>query len=183
MFRMSRLPVFAAMILAPLALAAQATGDVVSSKIATYEAGVICAPEIIGYNEAPDTVAGVTNIIESEPPFVSTGRRVPAVQGIGFGIKSQSQDPFGLSDVQMVVTHPPMGPEGITRQSYPTTISGADTSLTFYQFDFDYELVTGPWTFEAMYQGQSLYRVTFDVVAPQAMPELAKVCGFEDLLS
>lgn len=157
--------------------------DAISAAIVSLETGVICAPETIGTSPAPDTVAGVTNVIEDEPEFVSTLNRVPAVIGVGFGAKAQSADPFGLAGVTITVRHPAMGPQKVTVQSYDSFISGADNSLTFYQFDFDYELLVGRWTIEARQDGNLLYRSRFDVVPPEQIPELAGVCGFLELLS
>ena len=151
--------------------------------MASVEAGVICAPETTGTLEAPGTIAGTTHLIEEEPPFVAITRRVPAVLGIGFGVKSRSVDMAGITDVLMTVTHPPMGPEGVTKQTFETIIRGTDPSLTFYQFDFDYELVTGVWQLEASQNGEVLYRTTFEVLPPEQVAELAQVCGFEELLS
>ncbi len=157
--------------------------DLTSAQIASLETGVICAPDVVGTSPAPDTVAGVTNVIEGEPPFVSVVNRVPAVLGIGFGAKAQASDILGLSDVVVTVRHPAMGPEKVTVQSYGSYISGIDRSLTFYQFDYDYELLPGPWTIEARQNGNLLYRSKFEVVPPEQIPELAGVCGYLELLS
>jgi len=83
--------------------------DKTGPAIAALETGVICPPESTGTRPAPDTVAGVTNVITDEPPFVSTVNRVPAVMGIGFGAKAMSQSAFGIDNVTMTITHPPMG--------------------------------------------------------------------------
>ena len=170
---------FAIAILAGPAIAQDQT----SAAISFLETGVICAPESVGTSPAPDTVAGVTNVILEDPPFVSTANRVPAVLGVGFGAKAQAADPGGLSDVVVSVRHPAMGDNAVTLQSYPTSISGTDTSITFYQFDYEYELLPGRWTIEARKDGQLLYRSQFDVVPPRLIPELASACGFEQLLS
>lgn len=154
-----------------------------SSDIASLEAGIVCAPEPIGATPAPGTVAGTTHVIETEPDFVSTTRRVPAVLGVGFGVKSRSAAPDGIDDITMVVTHPAMGDADTTQQNFVTRISGADLSLTFYQFDYAYELVLGTWQFTAMSDGKALYSVTFEVVDPRQLPELAGVCGYLELLS
>ncbi|WP_245731596.1 DUF3859 domain-containing protein [Loktanella fryxellensis] len=167
--------------LSPITAVAQA--DTMSAAIASLEAGVICPPPTVGSTPAPGTLAGTTHLIEDEPPFVSPSQRVPAVIGIGFGIKSMATDPFGLQDVTITVTHPPMGPTAATTQSFQTRIDGTAPSLTFYQFDFDYELVQGPWQMQAEKDGEILFTTSFDVVAPQAAPDLARVCGFEELLS
>lgn len=167
----------------PLFAQAQTSPDATSDLIASVQSGVVCPPPSVGTSPAPDTVAGTTHLIEEEPPFVSLSNRVPAVLGIGFGTKAMSEAVAGIDNVTMTVTHPPMGDQGATVQSFQTRISGLDPSLTFYQFDFDYELVRGIWRMEASKDGKVLYRTAFEVVAPQLVPELAAVCGFENLLS
>lgn len=157
--------------------------DQTSALIASLETGVICPPPSVGEIAAPDTVAGTTHLIEDEPPFVSLSNRVPAVIGIGFGTKSMTTKLGGLQGVTMTVTHPAMGKGGATSQSFQTSIDGVIPSLTFYQFDYDYELVPGLWQMEASKDGKVLYRTTFEVVPPKAIPQLAQICGFEELLS
>ncbi|WP_342077906.1 DUF3859 domain-containing protein [Yoonia sp. SS1-5] len=165
----------------PAALLAQGEGQ--SERIASLQAGIICPPETVGSAPAPGTLAGTTHIIDADPPFVSTERRVPAVLGIGFGIKATAADAAGIDNVTMVVTHPPMGKTQAQVQSFGTAVSGVSTSLTFYQFDYAYELVYGTWEMAAIKDDQTLYRVRFEVVPPQQVPELAAICGFEELLS
>jgi hypothetical protein len=156
--------------------------DELGPLMASFRAGIFCAPKVINTTPAPDTVAGVTNIIEDVPPFVSAGRNVPAVLGMGFGILSSSKQQI-LLDVLVVVTHPPMGEGGVTRQSYYTDVTNTGESLTLYQFDYAYELVEGPWTITATLGDEVLFRAGFTVVPPAQVPELAGVCGYEDLLS
>ncbi len=169
--------------LIPLWVSAQPAPDEVSPLIASVQSGVVCPPSTVGSSPAPDTVAGTTHLIEEEPPFVSLSNRVPAVLGIGFGTKALSEAAMGIDTVTMTVTHPPMGAGGAVRQSFETRISGLDPSLTFYQFDYDYELVRGIWQMEASKNGTVLYRTTFEIVGPEQVPELAAICGFEELLS
>lgn len=154
-----------------------------SSTLSQVEAGIICQPPVTGSLPAPDTLAGATHVIEEEPPFVSASRKVPAALGIGFGVKAQSADPAGIDAVTITVTHPPMGPDLIRTQSFTTRISGGDPSLSFYQFDHAYELVTGQWTLTARADETVLYAIAFEVVAPVNVPELAGICEYLDLLS
>ncbi|MCK0096876.1 DUF3859 domain-containing protein [Yoonia sp. F2084L] len=154
-----------------------------SSEIASLEAGIVCAPDPIGSVPAPGTVAGTTHIIAEEPDFVSTTRQVPAVLGVGFGVKAQAVATGGLDGINMVLTHPKMGATNATMQTFATRISGSDPSLTFYQFDYSYELVLGTWEFTAMSGDQALYSVSFEVVDPRAVPQLANACGYLELLS
>lgn len=154
-----------------------------ASDIISLEAGVICPPPTIGSAPAPGTVAGTTHIIDDEPPFVSASRRVPAVLGIGFGIKALAADDFGIEDVTVVVTHPAMGADQVEVQQFATRISGVSPSITFYQFDYDYELLYGTWTMTGIADERTLYSVTFEVVPPGDIPELAGICGYQDMLS
>ncbi len=144
---------------------------------------MICAPPTIGMAPAPDTVAGTIHLIDDEPDFVSVKRRVPAVLGIGFGTKAQSADIAGEPNVTVTISHPPIGDTGAMRQSFDSRISGTKPSLTFYQFDFDYELVTGIGQMEARSGDKIIYRTTFEVVDPAQTPDLAAICGCTDLLS
>jgi hypothetical protein len=149
--------------------------------IAGIEAGIVCAPPVIGSAPAPDTVAGVTNIIEDLPPFVSNDRIVPAVLGVGFAVRV---DPtIDLPAVRVEVEHPPMGPDRITRESYPSGHYVGGDSFAMYQFEYDYELVKGAWTVTGWLDTQPLWSVTFQVVDPTLVPDLAAPCGYEALLS
>ncbi len=174
------LPVLALLTTLPLFAAAQA---VQSEALASLWAGVVCGPPVVGSAPAPDTIAGSTHLVDETPPFIAEITQVPAVIGIGFGVKAQALDPMGLNDVTVTVTHPPMGDAGVTRQSYTSWISGTEPSITFYQFDDDYERVTGTWTFTGVRDGVALFSVAFEVVPPQALPGLAEACGYSDLLS
>lgn len=158
--------------------------DFISPVIGSFEAGILCAQESGETREAPDTVAGTTHVIDEAPPFVSNGRAVPAVLGIGFGVKSGVAAEAGLADVRMTLTHPAFAGSGATEQSFTTYIGPAtDPGLTFYQFDYGYELALGDWTMTAQAAGVTLFETTFTVVPPAALPELAGVCGYLDLLS
>ncbi|WP_108813515.1 DUF3859 domain-containing protein [Loktanella sp. Alg231-35] len=154
-----------------------------SETIASVEAGLICPPAGMATSPAPGTLAGTTHIIAEEPPFAALTQTVPAVLGLGFGIKSQSTDIDGLSDVLMVVEHPPMGSTQTTQQSFFTNISGIGPSLTFYQFDHNYELVLGTWKMIAFHGDEVLFSTQFEVVHPRSLPELAQLCHYRDLLS
>jgi len=160
------------------------TTDVLSPQIDFFEAGVLCAQDDGITRDAPDTVAGTTHIVEQAPPFVSTGRLVPAVIGIGFGVRASVQSIDGLDAVTMTVTHPPFADSGATQQSFITGLGAAGMpGITFYQFDYGYELAVGDWTMTATAGTETLYEVTFTVVAPTALPDLAGACGYLDLLS
>ncbi len=166
-----------------LSAAASFADAVTSPAVVSVQAGILCAPEPVGSLPAPDTLAGKTHLIETEPAFAATTTQVPASIGVGFGVKSQASAADGINEVMMLVTHPPMGADGVTAQSFQTRISGANPSLTFYQFDYAYELVPGTWQFTAFSGEEALFTVAFDVVDPRLVPELAGLCGYPNLLS
>lgn len=158
--------------------------EFISPLIGFYESGVLCAPETVVTRDAPDTVAGTTHVVEEAPPFVSSGRLVPAVIGIGFGVRAGLASDLGAEGVLMSVTHPPFSGSGVTEQSFVTYVgTRTDPGITFYQFDYGYELALGDWTMKATLNGVTLYEATFTVVPPAALPELAGVCGYSNLLS
>ncbi|MEN8840453.1 MAG: DUF3859 domain-containing protein [Octadecabacter sp.] len=163
--------------------ASAAEDDFVSPMIELFEAGVVCAQDGGTVRLAPDTLAGTTYLVEDAPQFVSTGRLVPAVLGIGFGVQSGLASDLGQDGVLMTVTHPPMIGSGVTQQSFTTVVGSRDVpNVTFYQFDYGYELALGDWTMTASYGGVTLYETTFTVVPPSALPELAGICGYLDLI-
>jgi len=45
------------------------------------------------------------------------------------------------------------------------------------------ELLPGIWQLEASLADEILYRTTFEVVPAAQVPELAEVCGYQDLFS
>lgn len=155
----------------------------VDQRVTFFESGVLCAPDTGVTREAPDTIAGTTHIIEQVPPFVSNQNIVPAVIGIGFGVKSGINAPLALENVLISVTHPPLAGAGATQQSSTSYIGPAtDPSISFYQFDYAYELALGEWSMSASIDGDVLWKETFTVVAPAALPELAGLCGYVDLI-
>lgn len=173
---------FAATLLVLLSAAPASAEDVVSPLLGYFEAGIVCAQEVIANEPAPDTIAGFTNVIEDVPAFVSTGRLVPGVLGVGFGVKTAAARDDIFLDLTVTVTHPPMGPDGVTEQSFPGRLGG-EVGISFYELEFPYEVVTGEWTFTARTPKAVIWSASFTVVGPQALPELAGVCGYADLLS
>lgn len=155
--------------------------DYSAPRINDFQAGIFCAPEVVETVPAPGTVSGESNILEYTPDFVSTGRNVPAVLGMGFGVKSSAKN-VPIYNVTVHVTHPPMGPNGVTEQTYTTYIDSHDLSVSLYQFDYGYELVEGLWTMTALDGEDLLYRASFNVVPPNLVPDLASVCHYEHLL-
>ncbi len=141
---------------------------------AAFRYGYFCALEPVDQGVAEETVAGVVNLIEGLPAFLNEGPLVPAQLGLGFGVLVQAK-PGYAGMTEMHVTHPPMGPEGVTEQRWVTQLSGGEQDYFGYTFDEEYELLPGEWVLSARSNGRLIYRVAFTVLDPALMPPAA--CG------
>jgi len=155
--------------------------DFVHPNLGQVQTGILCQGPVAWTDDSPETILGQTGALLTFPPFVSESHTVPAVRGMMFGVRSVPQR-GSFPDARIVVTHPPLGEEAVTTQSWSTDFDPYEVTGNFYAFDFDYELVEGLWTIEAWFGDELLYRFDFKVVAPGVVPELAQVCGYEDLL-
>ena len=144
-------------------------------QVRLIEAGIDCpSDDAIDREAAPDTAAGFVDIVENLE-LDAIGRVVPMRLGYGMGISTQLKQ--GLpAQVTMVTTHPPMGPEGITRQTYTATLQPDRPHLRVYRFDFDYELLPGTWTLGVEVGGEMVVEVPFQVV-DGPVPGLEDLCA------
>ncbi len=157
--------------------------DIISRDVASVEAGLSCAFPVDGKTDAPGTVAGSVNVVRDPAGFMTKGRVVPAVLGFEFGVRARLADPMRSQVVTIVVTHPPIGPEGITKETWDTTLDGMESLLNSYRFEKTSELVTGRWAISAVAGSQTLYRVAYDVVDPASVPDLAQLCDAPEVQS
>jgi len=170
-------PEAAAISLALTALPASAEvppADFVAPGIVVVEAGIICDADPEAIQSAPDTLTGFINWIGPDATFVSPSREIPAVAGLRFGVRTMSLV-REYPEVTITITHPPMGPEGITQQSYVTWIP-LWTKIDGYLLEFDRDLVPGDWTISAAEGEVPLFAVHFTLVDPAEMPGMAGVC-------
>ena len=154
--------------LAALVLAAPAGADTVGPLVARWQAGVVCPSEFGRGRNAADDIS-----------FIAQTQVVPAVIGMGFGIRAQVTPPEGLSRVQIVVEHPPFTPGGPTSQNYTTSISGTGMSGFFYRFEEAREVVPGTWRILALANGAPVYDIDFNVVPARTNDGLLRSCGVQ----
>lgn len=123
--------------------------------------------------ETPETSSGVTHIYAGRPVFINSTNVIPARIGLHFGFEYEisnlpGQD--GQIDVTVIVKHPPMTkPDGTISKGFTTkqavNLNNGKVNPVFgYGFDHDYELVTGDWTFEVLYEGKLVCSQKFIVV-------------------
>ncbi len=148
-----------------------------SDLIDSLQYGVYCAEGPIELQEAPDTAAGVVNIVPGLPEMRAVTTLVLAQIGIGFGIVVEARDGLVLDPATVTITHPPYPDTGIEVERWVTSIDGDGPGLIGFSFEVDSELVTGRWTFEAEHQGELVFRIDFEVVPPALLPDLAQGCS------
>lgn len=166
---------------AGLALAAPAGAELplrLASDVAELTRGLICAPPPAGRREAPDTAFGWIHVPDEPIVIRREGTTVPAVLGIGLGVRFRlhGEAPRLL---RYVVEHPPMEPQGRTRQSWDGWTRGEGEHV-FFQFDLPEELLPGLWSFTAFDGRHEVFHATFKVVTPEEAPELAQLCEDEE---
>lgn len=137
---------------------------------AHFAQGTFCAVDIVGEEAAEDTLSGTLNLVAAPPDFYATGPVVPAQIGIGFGVHVEVL-PEHAGQVRVTTTHPPMGSEGVTRQSWITALNAGDVTYNGFTFEYSYELVEGQWSFTAeTLDGQEIYHAAFTVIDPRFAP-------------
>jgi len=163
--------------------AAQAEeGIILSPRVAMLTAGLFCAPEEGGRRPAPDTINGWVHAPGEPIEMVAQGQVVPAMLGLGFGVRftlADTQD----TDIRYTVTHPPMPPSGATSQSWDGQITAGFVGTALFQFDITDELQPGDWQFSATSDGDMLFSVGFTVRSASALPGMLGLCSSGDMLS
>ena len=162
----------------PVVLAAQdRPNPYKSDQIDSLVYGVYCAEGPIELEEAPDTAAGVVNIVPGIPEMRAVTTLVPAQIGIGFGVVVEAREGVVFDPALVTITHPPYPDSGIEVERWVTAIDGEGPGLIGFSFEVESELVIGRWTFEAEHEGALLFRIDFEIVPPALLPDLAQGCS------
>jgi hypothetical protein len=167
-----------------LAAPAFAAGDVTADMtvFAKIGAGVLCAAEASSQQEAPGTRLGFIDLVEGEITLGLPATHIPAIPGLAFGVHAMVGE-TGASGVTITVTHPPMGTDGTTVETWVSDFAPGDTTANFFRFDYPEERVPGTWTLQAELDGKVLYLARFQVVDPALMPNFVSPCELPPQLS
>lgn len=138
--------------------------DFVTPPLVLEDFGIFCPRETAGTREAPGTERGFIELIEGEVHPDFSGTVVPGTLGIGFGIRFMLEPGQGERVVDVVTTHPPMGPRGTTEERYDSLVNDFSASISLFTFDDPYEVVLGEWSFAIEMDGVEVLRKTFTVV-------------------
>lgn len=173
--------VFAALIAGQPALAE--VGAFASPPVTLEGFGVICEVQLQGTRPAPDTLSGLLNLVDQDRPIDVETLQVPAELGLSFGIRSSLTAGSAVPEVTVVVTHPPMGPNGVTVERWPTPMNFGETSLNLFTFEHEYELAEGAWMFQLERDGEVLLQQPFQVTAPGTVPAVQQACFAAEIMS
>ena len=155
---------------------AQSTNPRIGAGLADMVYGAYCAQEPEREDPAPETASGTINIVPAIPDFQFRQKIIPAQIGIGFGVLASAPPGVLLDPVTVTVTHPPYPDSGITSERWVTDVDDGPNLMGF-SFDRASELVQGEWTFSAVTpDGEELFFISFEVVAPELMPQIISTC-------
>jgi len=146
--------------------------------------GLICAPPEGGRRDAPDTASGWIHVPDNPIDIRVEGVVAPALLGTGFGLRYLLEGAGAMPvPVRYTVEHPPLPPEGLTRQSWESLAMPGVPEQVFFQFDIEDELQPGRWSFTAHSGETELFHAGFDVVPPDTVPHLTGLCRGDDMLA
>ena len=141
-----------------------------------FSFGIYCAEEGLEQVEAEDTISGVVNLLPHTPEFVRRTPVIPARLGIGFGVHVNVRPEFAGTAV-IETRHPPMGPNGVTVETWVTDFTEDRVAHNGFTFEHPYELVQGDWSISASINGRLIYHVDFTIVDPGFAPPVNCAAG------
>jgi Domain of unknown function (DUF3859) len=132
-------------------------------QIKDFSFGIFC-------KRSSDYVTNDENAIEEKveryntaPPLVAQTQIVPALHGLMFGVQGLSARPSDMV-VTMVVEHPPLGDNGVTRESWDAMVLTDQMTMNGYVVGLNFGSPIGTWTVSAFRSGRKVYEVEFEVV-------------------
>lgn len=168
-----RLTLAAVMALAP-PLWAEPAPPFTAPGISIVDLGVYCREDTTGKEDAPGTSLGYIQRLSGTPAIAFRQQEVPARIGVHFGVIVRTdRDILGIRAETWL--------PGATAPEVWFTDHYADTAQARgFVFDFEHELIPGPWVMEA-YDGDTLlYRVEWEVRPGDQLPGVSSDC---DLLA
>lgn len=151
-------------------------------RVTNLKYGIVCYGEPAAQVPAPDTITGFINERATDGSFIVETLRVPVIRGLSFGVRVDVLGGQPLNDVTMTVTHPPQTDANITTESWQSNFGTGGSNGGSFTFEFPYEETPGPWIMEASHGGELLYRVQFDLIDPNLLDRIPKLCEGEPLI-
>lgn len=129
--------------------------------------GLFCQVDRLGSEPAPETLSGTVHLIDGTQRPVRQTQLIPGLLGRGFGTVVSLPPGRRLPlPVMVEVLHPPMGPDGITRQAWPSILGSSGPTVSTWSFDLPAEVVPGDWRFRMLAGREVLLEIPFRVSLP-----------------
>lgn len=179
-----RLALTGGALLCLLSAPASASETVIAPPILELEFGVICDYRPQGQEvTAPDTNAGRIRRGGDPIVFDLLTDQVPGLLGVAFGIRMLGAEDMGSRTVTMVTRHPSFGAEYRDTESWSSGLTGGIYSARYFYFEYEYELVPGPWSMEVWLDDRLIVRKDFTVHTGTVARALLDKCPTEGLSS
>ena len=145
--------------------------------LAQINYGLVCPAGTATKLPAPGTHLGFITQRDQSQFIEHQTQIIPLTKGIGFGVDAKVLGDIDLRGVEVTVLHPPYAGTDVTEESWQTDIVRDASNLNFFLFEFPFEMVAGEWAIQASHRGQIVYSVSFKVVDPARIPNLASYCS------
>ncbi len=146
---------------------------VVSKEVAGFRFGVFCQNKQFDKVPAAGTELGYIIKPRADPRFIAGAKqRLPGVLNMAFGVTGRAAGNRDIENAEIRV----FKPNAKNPETWRGNLRIAARSTSFWYFGSPEEIVLGLWRIEAKKNGRLLYSVEFEVVAPDAEPELARAC-------
>ena len=132
------------------------------NRILSMQTGIFCRDGVTATPEAADTIKGTVERLDRNPVLVMETTSVPAIDQIMFGVEVRETVENGI--VTITVTHPPLGPEGRTSESWETQLDPDGTTVHSYYLGLSDGNPVGRWRIVGSARGRILFEAAFDVV-------------------
>ena len=140
-----------------------------SADLADFSVGVLCSPRVIDRAAAPNTSLGYTSVVAAVPKFNFAQQLVPAALGVSFGVRFTPA--HALAGVRNLTYRP-----GVATPDVYYSDVRAKPIYRGFGFEEPDELILGKWRLESWHGDQLLYRVDFEVVPAQSLPDVQAQC-------
>jgi Domain of unknown function (DUF3859) len=165
---MNRIPRFGWLALALLGLSASssiAEGSLLLSRehITDIAVGIFCKDGVgIKQSYDPNTIKGTVERMDRVPTLVRETQVIPAIDKILFGILAREKVENGT--VLITVTHPPLGAQGLTVESWETQMDPGKHTVHAYYLGLSDGSPLGRWTITGASNAGPVFYAEFDVV-------------------
>lgn len=141
-----------------------------AKRIAELHFGIFCKiDETLSSSSAKNTIKGTVENYDSSLPLVEETQTIPAVDRLYFGVLEREKTENGT--IVITVTHPPLGADGTTVESWKSTMSPNELTMHAYYLGLSDGNPVGRWTITGEKGGTKLFYVEFDVVPKARKPD------------